>query len=127
MTRGIDPETYLQRVLFIKHQTIETQVSQGALDVGADYSSNRNAMIEQGLIKAEQSKIFWQSAPLPKDAVAVGQALFADKALVGRLHSVLAGVGEALKKQPDLLPAHYTSFTVAQALLAPGSPTKSLG
>ena len=75
MTRGIDPETYLQRVLFTKHQTIETQVSQGALIEGADYNRNcnrnrnRNAMIEQGLIMVEQSKIFWQSAPLPNDGV----------------------------------------------------------
>ena len=110
MTQGIDLETYFQRVLYTKHQAIETQVTQGALDAGADYNRNRNAMIEQGLIKAEQSKIFWQSAPLPNDAVAVSQALFADTALVSRLQAALAGVGEALKKQPDLLPAHYTGF-----------------
>ena len=28
----------------------------GQLDAGADYNRNRNAMIDQGLIKAEQSR-----------------------------------------------------------------------
>ena len=42
--------------------------------------------------------------------MAVSKALFADKALVNRLQAALARVGEALKKQPDLLPAHFTSF-----------------
>jgi phosphonate transport system substrate-binding protein len=43
-------------VVHTSHQAIETQVTQGVLDAGADYNRNRNAMIEQGLIKAEQSK-----------------------------------------------------------------------
>ena len=63
MAQSIDPETYFKRVLYTKHRAIETQVTQGALDAGADYNRNCNcncnAMIESGLIKAEQSKIFW--------------------------------------------------------------------
>lgn len=110
MTQGIEPETYFKKVIYTKHQAIETQVAQGALDAGADYNRNRNAMIEQGLIKAEQSKVIWQSAPLPNDAVAVSQAIFADKALVARLQAALVGVGNALKTQPNLLPVHYTGF-----------------
>jgi phosphonate transport system substrate-binding protein len=110
MTQGIDPETHFARILHTRHQAIETQVAQGALDAGADYNRNRNAMIEQGLIRAEQSIIFWQSAPLPNDAVAVSRALYADQALVGRLQAALADVGGALKTQPDLLPPHYTGF-----------------
>ena len=110
MTQGIDPDTYFSKVLYTKHQAIETQVAQGALDAGADYNRNRNAMIEQGLIKPEQSIIFWQSAPLPNDAVAVSKSLFADKAVVTRLQAALAGVGDALKTQADLLPPHYTGF-----------------
>ena len=112
MTQGIDPETYFKKVIYTKHQAIETQVAQGALDAGADYNRNRNAMIEQGLIKAEQSRIIWQSAPLPNDAVAVNKTVFADKALVARLQAALVGIGAALKTQPDLLPAHYTGFVV---------------
>jgi phosphonate transport system substrate-binding protein len=110
MTQGINPETHFARILHTRHQAIETQVAQGALDAGADYNRNRNAMIEQGLIKAEQSKIFWQSAPLPNDAVAVSRALYADQALVARLRAALAEVGEAMKTQPALLPPHYTGF-----------------
>ncbi len=110
MTQGIDPDTYFAKVLYTKHQAIETQVAAGQLDAGADYNRNRNAMIEQGLIKAERSKIIWQSAPLPNDAFAVSEALFKDKALVARLQAALAGVGEQLKKQSNLLPAHYTGF-----------------
>jgi phosphonate transport system substrate-binding protein len=97
-------------VLHTKHQAIETQVTQGLLDAGADYNRNRNAMIEEGLIKADQSVIIWQSAPLPNDAFAVSKTIAADKALVAQLQAALAAVGPALKQQPNLLPAHYTGF-----------------
>ena len=110
MTLGIDPETYFSKVLYTKHQAIETQVTSGELDAGADYNRNRNAMIEQGLIKAERSKVIWQSAPLPNDAVAVSKALWADQAFVAKLRAALASVGAAQSTQPGLLPAHYTGF-----------------
>lgn len=110
MTQGIDPEKHFSRVLQTRHQAIETQVTQGALDAGADYNRNRNAMIEQGLIKAERSVVIWQSAPLPNDAFAVSAALHRDAAFVARLQQALAGVGAALPAQPTLLPAHYTGF-----------------
>lgn len=110
MTLGIEPERYFAKVLHTSHQAIETQVTQGALDAGADYNRNRNAMIEQGLIKADQSKIIWQSAPLPNDAFAVSSTLARDKEFVLQLQKALAQIGDALKSQPDLLPAHYTGF-----------------
>lgn len=110
MTQGIDPDTYFSKVLYTKHQAIETQVTSGELDAGADYNRNRNAMIEQGLIKAERSKVIWQSAPLPNDAVAVSKLLWADQAFVAKLRAALAGAGAALASQPGLLPAHYTGF-----------------
>ncbi len=110
MQNNIDPERYFSKLIYTKHQAIETQVTQGALDAGADYNRNRNAMIEQGLIKAEASKIIWQSPPLPNDAVAVSRELARDPDFVKRLRSALLGVGDALKSQPDLLPPHYTGF-----------------
>lgn len=110
MTQGINPDTYFSKVLYTKHQAIETQVAAGQLDAGADYNRNRTAMIEQGLIKAERSKVIWQSAPLPNDAFAVSKAVFADKVLVGKLQAALAATGAELAKQPQLLPAHYTGF-----------------
>ena len=111
-TQGIVPETYFSKVLYTKHQAIETQVTQGQLDAGADYNRNRNAMIEQGLIKADRSKIIWQSAPLPNDAFAVSKTLAQDKAFVAKLQEALTGIGAALKGEPKLLPNHYTGFVV---------------
>ncbi len=110
LQQGIDPETHFGRVVHTKHQAIQMQVTAGQLDAGADYNRNRNAMIEQGLIKAERSKVIWQSAPLPNDAVAVRRELAQDAAFVRRLQQALAEVGPLLKSRPELLPAHYTGF-----------------
>jgi phosphonate transport system substrate-binding protein len=110
MMQGIDPDTYFAKVLNTKHQAIETQVAQGVLDAGADYNRNRNAMIEQGLIKPERSVVIWQSAPLPNDAFAVSPGLYQDKVFVQKLRQALEGIGAELKNRPNLLPAHYTGF-----------------
>ncbi len=107
---GLDPEKFLGKVLYTKHQAIEIQVTRRELDAGADYNRNRDAMIAEGLIKAEDSKIFWTSAPLPNDAFAVSAALAKDKAFVARLRKALDEVGPALKANPALLPARYTGF-----------------
>ncbi len=108
--RGLDPEKYFSRTLYTKHQAIETAVTRRELDAGADFNRNRDAMISQGLIKAEESKVFWTSAPLPNDALAVSAALAKDAAFVTKLRAALANVGSELAKQPDLLPARYTGF-----------------
>ena len=110
MTQGITPENYFAKVVHTSHQAIETQVTQGVLDAGADYNRNRTAMIEQGLIKPERSKIIWTSAPLPNDAFAVSKALAGDAALIRQLQGALNDVGATLKTRPDLLPPHYTGF-----------------
>ena len=110
MQQGIDPEKHFGRVVYTKHQAIQTQVTAGQIDAGADYNRNRTAMIDQGLIRADRSKIIWQSAPLPNDAVAVSASLFQDKAFVRRLQAALAEVGPLLKAQATLLPANYTGF-----------------
>lgn len=110
MMQGITPETHFSKIVHTAHQAIETQVTQGNLDAGADYNRNRNLMIEQGLIKASQSVVIWQSSPLPNDAFAVSKNLYADKALIGKLQSALEGLSEALKTKPELMPPHYTGF-----------------
>lgn len=110
MQQGITPEKYFAKVVHTSHQAIEKQVTEGVLDAGADYNRNRNAMIEQGLIKADQSKIIWTSDPLPNDAFAVSQALSSDAALIKQLQAALSSIGEQLKTQPNLLPPHYTGF-----------------
>ncbi len=107
---GIDPDTYLGKVVNTKHQTIELQVTRGEMDAGADYNRNRDAMIAEGLIKAADSVVFWTSDPLPNDAVAVSATLAKDAAFVARLRAALDAVGPALRSNPNLLPARYTGF-----------------
>ena len=108
--RGIDPDKYFSKVIYTKHQAIETQVTRGELDVGADYNRNRDTMINDGLIKAADSKIVWTSAPLPNDAFAVSKDLAKDKALTAKLTKALEDMGAELKTQANLLPNNYTGF-----------------
>ncbi|MEO5698283.1 MAG: phosphate/phosphite/phosphonate ABC transporter substrate-binding protein [Burkholderiaceae bacterium] len=107
---GLDPDTYLGRVVNTKHQAIEMQVTRGAIDAGADYNRNRDAMISEALIKAEDSVVFWTSDPLPNDAVAVRAELARDPAFVARLRAALESVGPELRRTPGLLPPRYTGF-----------------
>jgi len=108
--RGIVPEKFFSKVINTKHQAIETQVTRGELDAGADFNRNRDTMIEQGLIKAADSKIFWTSAPLPNDAFAVSADLAKDTTFRAKLASALADTTAILKTQPNLLPNNYTGF-----------------
>lgn len=108
--KGVDPETFLGRTLYTKHQAIEMQVTSGDLDAGADYNRNRDAMLAEGLIKPENSIIFWTSDPLPNDAVAVRADLAKDATFVAKLRSVLESVGPELARSPNLLPPRYTGF-----------------
>ena len=109
-TNGIDVNKFLGKVINTKHQAIELQVTRGELDAGADYNRNRDAMIADGQIKAADSVIFWTSDPLPNDAVAVSAALAKDAAFVSKLRDALVGVGDELKRTPNLLPPRYTGF-----------------
>lgn len=111
--RGIDPERHFARVLYTKHQAIQTQVTAGQLDAGADFNRNRDVMIAQGLIKAERSKVIWQSAPLPNDAFAVSAVLARDTPFVKRVQAALAEIGPLLASQANLLPANYTGFVAS--------------
>lgn len=108
--QGINPDTYFSKVIYTKHQAIETQVVQGALDAGADYNRNRDAMIADGLIQAKDSKIIWTSDPLPNDAFAVSEKLYGNKEFVRKLQDALVSIGAELKTQPNLLPPRYTGF-----------------
>ncbi|MFM2399283.1 MAG: hypothetical protein RL341_1440 [Pseudomonadota bacterium] len=110
MKRGLEPEKFFARVTHTTHAAIETQVTRRELDAGADYNRNRDAMIAQGLIKAQDSKIIWTSAPLPNDAFAVSATLAKDAAFVAKLRDALQGIGEQLKSTPALLPPRYTGF-----------------
>lgn len=108
--QGIDPERYFSKVLHTKHQAIEMQIAANQLDAGADYNRNRDAMIAAGMIKPEQSRIIWQSDPLPNDAFAVSASLARDPAFVAELRKALEQVGPMLKSSSALLPPRYTGF-----------------
>ena len=84
-------------------------------------------MIEQGLIKAERSKIIWQSAPLPNDAFAVSEALARTRRWSRKLQAALDDIGGLLKTQPNLLPAHYTGFVAQRQQLLQADPRRRPG
>jgi phosphonate transport system substrate-binding protein len=67
-------------------------------------------MIAEGLIKAQDSVVFWTSDPLPNDAVAVRSELAKDRAFVAKLRAALESVGADLARNPGLLPPRYTGF-----------------
>jgi hypothetical protein len=94
MTQGIDPETYFAR------KVLHTRAP-GDRDAGHAGRARRWRRLQPqpqrddraGADPGRAVEIFWQSAPLPNDAVAVSKALYADKAFVGRLQAALADVG----------------------------------
>jgi hypothetical protein len=60
MTQGIDPDLLSARWCTPVTRLLRRR-SRGALDAGADYNRNRNAMIESGFDRGS-SRIIWQSA-----------------------------------------------------------------
>lgn len=111
---GIKPDKYFSRIAFAKHQAIEIAVSRGDIDAGADYDRNRTAMIEQGLIDPQKTRIIWESIPLPNDALAVSAELAKDGKFVERLRKALSRVSFELERDRNLLPPHYTGFVPAK-------------
>lgn len=112
MTLGIEPDRFFGKATHAKHQAIELLVTRRELDAGADYNRNRDAMIEQGLIRPQDSRIIWTSAPLPNDAFAVSAMLAKDAVFIARLREALVGVADELRRRPQLLPPHYGGFVI---------------
>ncbi len=104
--RNIDPKTYFKYSEGASHAANEVAVANGRVDLATDFDRNRNAMIESGAIKPEDSKVVWRSEPLPNDAIAVRPEL--DPQLEARIRRAL------LELTPDqaakILPEHYTGF-----------------
>jgi phosphonate transport system substrate-binding protein len=107
---GIDPTTYFDYSEGAAHPAQETAVATGKVDLATDFDRNRNAMIEAGTIKAEDSVIVWTSPDLPNDAIAVRKDL--DPELVADLEAAVLAV-EHDGEQDGLLPKHYTGFVEA--------------
>jgi phosphonate transport system substrate-binding protein len=107
---GIDPTTYFDYSEGAAHPAQETAVATGKVDLATDFDRNRNAMIEAGTIKPEDSVIVWTSPELPNDAIAVRKGL--DPELVADLKAAVLGI-EHDGAENGLLPKHYTGFVEA--------------
>jgi len=107
---GIDPKTYFDYSEGAAHPAQETAVASGKVDLATDFDRNRNAMIEAGTIKAEDSVIVYTSPDLPNDAIAVRKDL--DPALTEDLEAAVLAV-EHDGAENGLLPKHYTGFVEA--------------
>jgi len=107
--RGIDPKSYFEYSEGATHAANQVAVANGRVDLATDFDRNRNALIEAGTIKPEQSKIVWESEPLPNDAIAVRRGF--DPKLEARITEAI------LKLTPEeaakILPNHYTGFVPA--------------
>ncbi|MDQ3502679.1 MAG: phosphate/phosphite/phosphonate ABC transporter substrate-binding protein [Actinomycetota bacterium] len=108
---GIDPKTYFDYSEGAAHPAQETAVANNKVDLATDFDRNRNAMIDAGTIKAEQSKIVWTSPDLPNDAIAVRKDL--DPDLIADLTAAVLAV-EHDGKANGVLPKRYTGFVAAE-------------
>lgn len=105
----IDPKTHWKYSEGASHPANEIAVQAGQTDLATDFDRNRNAMIASGRIKADSTKIFWTSDPLPNDAIAVPKGT--PKAFADRVQKILTSITQAQAKA--LLPPRYTGFVAA--------------
>lgn|GEM_PF-149781 len=87
-TYGIDPKIHFASYSEgSTHAANETAIVNGQAQLATDFDRNRNTMISNGAFTEEQSVIYWQSAPLPNDAIAIRAGL--DPVLAEKLRSIL--------------------------------------
>ena len=105
----IDPKTYWKYTEGASHPANEIAVQAGQTDLATDYDRNRNAMISAGRIKAESTRIYWTSDPLPNDAIAVPKG--ASKEFSDRVQKILTAITPEQAK--TILPPRYSGFVAA--------------
>ncbi|NDJ60006.1 MAG: phosphate/phosphite/phosphonate ABC transporter substrate-binding protein [Chloroflexi bacterium] len=118
-TYAIDPEDHFARYSEgSTHAANETAVVNGQVDLATDFDRNRNTMISNGAFTEEESIIYWRSAPLPNDAIAVRAGL--DPELVENLQSILLNITPELAQEleigiagSDNTQVRYTGFVEA--------------
>jgi phosphonate transport system substrate-binding protein len=117
-SQEIDPKTHFATYTEgATHAANETAVVSGQADLATDFDRNRNTMIDNGAFTAEQSVIYWQSNPLPNDAIALRSGL--DEALVTKLKAALMSVTPEKAQELKIgvggtdRPARYTGFVEA--------------
>lgn len=108
-TQGIDPKTFFRYREGASHAANEVAVVSGQVDLATDYDRNRNAMIEKGAIPADATRVFWQSEPLPNDALAVRKGL--DPEMVKRIRDAVTAISE--EQARSIMPNHYTGWVAA--------------
>jgi phosphonate transport system substrate-binding protein len=107
--RNIDPKTYFKYSEGAAHPANELAVATGQVDFATDYDRNRTAMIENGQLKATDTKVVWTSDPLPNDAIGLRKGI--DAGLGKHIQDLLVGLTAADAK--PILPNHYTGFIAA--------------
>lgn len=105
----IDPKTHWKYSEGASHPANEIAVQSGQTDLATDFDRNRNAMIASGRIKADSTKIFWTSDPLPNDAIAVPKGT--PRELSDRIQKILTSITPEQAKA--ILPPRYTGFVSA--------------
>ncbi len=118
-TYGIEPKDYFASYSEgSTHAANETAVVNGQVDLATDFDRNRNTMIANGAFAEEDSVIYWQSAPLPNDAIAVRPGL--DPEFVERLQEVLLSITPEIAQElqigvagTDAETVNYTGFVEA--------------
>jgi phosphonate transport system substrate-binding protein len=105
-SRGLDPKTYFQYHEGATHAANEIAVANGQSDLATDFDRNRTAMIENGAILPQATKLVWTSDDLPNDAIAVRAGL--EAGLAKKIQEILVAMTD--EQAAAVLPKHYTGF-----------------
>jgi phosphonate transport system substrate-binding protein len=105
-SRGLDPKTYFQYHEGATHAANEISVANEQSDLATDFDRNRTAMIENGAISPQATKIVRTSDDLPNDAITVRAGL--DPAMAKKFQEILATITD--EQATTILPKHYTGF-----------------
>lgn len=105
-TKGIDPKVYFQYRDGASHAAQVLSVINGQTDFASDYDRNLNALIDKGVVKADQVKTVWTSDPLPNDPLVVRKGF--DPAMTAKIQDAVLAITEADAK--TLMPKNYTGW-----------------
>jgi phosphonate transport system substrate-binding protein len=105
----IDPRTFWRYTEGASHPANEIAVQAGHVDLATDFDRNRNAMIEAGRLRADATRVVWQSDPLPNDALAVRRDL--PPGQVETLRRAVLGLTPA--QAAEVMPRRYTGWVAA--------------
>ncbi|NBW98270.1 phosphate/phosphite/phosphonate ABC transporter substrate-binding protein [bacterium] len=117
---GIKPSKFFKSVREgLSHSDLELGVARGELDVASNSSINRDSLIQDGKVKASDTRIIWTSEPLANELL-VGGSQFLESAegkkAVGRIQ-ILFNEKSSLSDRPSL-PSPWTGLApVSKAVI----------